>query len=320
MPRKVILDVDPGVDDALALCCALLDPELDVVAVTAVGGNCSPAYATRNVQAIIEAIDPPRLPRVGAASEPELTIGLPAEGRGICGPDGLGGAIIPVAERQHLTASEKVISDLVRASPDEITIVALGPLTNIARAFQRDPDLAKMVGRVVISGGAVAVSGNMTPAAEFNIYCDPAAARVVFRSASTKTLVPLDVTTRMTLSFDLFNQIPAEETRLGSFLRRILPSAYRGYRQKFGLEGIYVHDTVALLAVCCPELFGMQEMSGDIELSGELTTGMTVFDRRPHAAAQHNMEVAMEMDNEKVVERIVQGLNRGRGGDVLPLG
>jgi purine nucleosidase len=320
MPRKVILDVDPGVDDALALCCALLDPDLDVVGVTAVGGNCSPAHATRNVQAILEAVDPPRLPRVGAASEPELTIGLPPEGRGISGPDGLGGAIIPVAERQHLTASEKVICDLVRASPDEITIVALGPLTNIAKAFQRDPDLAKIVGRVVISGGAVAVSGNMTPAAEFNIFCDPAAARAVFRSASTKTLVPLDVTSRVMLSFDLFNQVPAEETRLGAFLRRILPSAFRGYRQKFGVEGIYVHDTVALMAICCPDLFETHEMSGDIEILGELTTGMTVFDRRRHLAAQHNMEVAMEVNKAKIVERIVQGLNRGRGSGELALG
>ncbi len=101
MARKVILDVDPGVDDALALCFALLHPGLDVVAVTAVGGNCSPANATRNLQAIVEAVDPPRSPRLGAASEPEPEIGLPAEGRGIYGPDGLGGADLPVAERQH---------------------------------------------------------------------------------------------------------------------------------------------------------------------------------------------------------------------------
>ena len=181
MARKVILDMDPGVDDALALVFALFHPGLDVVAVTAVGGNCSPVQATRNVQAIVEAVDPPRLPRLGAASEPEPEIGLPPEGRGLYGPDGLGGATLPVAERQHMLPAEKVICDQVRTAPDAITIVALGPLTNVARAFQRDPELPSLVGRVVMAGGAVAVSGNYTSAAEFNIYCDPPAARSVFR-------------------------------------------------------------------------------------------------------------------------------------------
>jgi inosine-uridine nucleoside N-ribohydrolase len=310
MARKVILDVDPGVDDALALSFALLHPGLDVVAATAVGGNCSPANATRNLQAIVEALDPPRLPRLGAASEPEPQIGLPPEGRGLYGPDGLGGTDLPVAERQHLPPAEKVICDQVRAAPDAITIVALGPLTNIARAFQRDPELPSLVGRIVIAGGAVAVSGNYTASAEFNIFCDPPAARTVFRSASTKTLIPLDVTNRITLSYDLFNQLPDEMTRAGRLLRKILPSAFRGYRQKFGIEGIHVHDTVALMAVLYPELFTTQEMAGDVETMGELTTGMTVFDRRRIPAWQYNMEVAMDLEKDQVIEKIIHGLNR----------
>jgi len=313
MARKVILDVDPGVDDALALSFALFHPGLDVVAVTAVGGNCSPANATRNLQAIIEALDPPRLPRLGAASEPEPEVGLPAEGRGIYGPDGLGGTNLPVAERQHLPPAEKVICDQVRASPDAITIVALGPLTNIARAFQRDPELPSLVGRVVMAGGAVAISGNYTAAAEFNMFCDPPAAQAVFRSASTKTLIPLDVTNRVTLSFDLYNQLPDEATRVGKLLRQILPSAFRGYRQRFGIEGIHVHDTVALMAVLYPELFTAHEMAGDVETVGELTTGMTVFDRRRIPARQYNMEVAMDLQKDAVIERIIQGLNQAAG-------
>ncbi|MGD0900676.1 MAG: nucleoside hydrolase, partial [Thermoguttaceae bacterium] len=124
MARKVILDVDPGVDDALALCWALFNPGLEVVAVTAVGGNCAPAQATRNAQAIIEALDPPRWPRLGAASEPEPEVAPPPQGRGLYGPDGLGGVELPLAERQHLLPAEKVICDQVRAAPDAITIVA----------------------------------------------------------------------------------------------------------------------------------------------------------------------------------------------------
>ncbi len=320
MARKVILDVDPGVDDALALCFALFHPGLDVVAVTAVGGNCSPAQATRNMQAIVEGLDPPRLPRLGAASEPEppssgsrLSGGLPAEGRGLYGPDGLGGADLPVAERSHMLPAEKVICDQVRAAPDAITIVALGPLTNIARAFQRNPELPSLVGRVVMAGGAVAVSGNYTSAAEFNMYCDPPAAQAVFRSASTKTLIPLDVTNRITLSYDLFNQLPDETTRVGALLRKILPAAFRGYRQRFGIEGIHVHDTIALMAILYPELFTAQEMVGDVETMGELTTGMTVFDHRRIPARQYNMEVAMDLEKEKVIEKIVRGLNHAAG-------
>jgi inosine-uridine nucleoside N-ribohydrolase len=310
MARRVILDVDPGVDDAMALCWALLNPQFDVVAVTAVGGNCTPAQATRNMQAIIEALDPPRWPRLGAASEPEPDIGLPPEGRGLYGPDGLGGVDLPVAERQHMLPSEKVICDQVRAAPDAITIIALGPLTNIARAFQRDPELPSLVGRVVIAGGTIHGSGNITPAAEFNMFCDPPAAQAVFRSASTKTLIPLDVTNKIILSFDLFHQLPDELTRVGGFLRKVLPSAFRGYRQQFGLEGIHVHDTVTLMAVAYPELFTTHEMAGDVETMGDLTTGMTVFDRRRVPAWRHNMEVAVDVQKDKVIDKIIRGLNR----------
>ncbi len=311
MTRKVILDVDPGVDDAVALCWALFNPGLDVVAVTAVGGNCVPAQATRNVQAIIEALDPPRLPRLGAAYEPEPGEAGPApEGRGLYGPDGLGGVELPLAERQHMLPADKVICDQVRAAPDAITFVALGPLTNLARAFQRDPELPSLVGRVVIAGGAVSGPGNITPAAEFNIHCDPQAARAVFLSASTKTLIPLDVTNRVTLNFDLYHELPDEATRLGSLLRRLLPGAFRGYRQRFGLEGIHVHDTVTLMAVVYPDLFTTQEMAADVETSGELTTGMTIFDRRRIPAWRYNMEVAVDLDKDAVIANIIGGLNR----------
>jgi inosine-uridine nucleoside N-ribohydrolase len=311
MARKVILDVDPGIDDAMALCLALSNPNLDVVAVTAVGGNVAPAQATRNVQAIIEQLDPPRWPRLGAASDPDNRLAV--DRRNLYGSDGLGGANFVVAERQHLLPSEKVICDQVRDAPHEVTLVALGPLTNIARAFIRDPELPALVGRIVIMGGTVAGPGNITPAAEFNMYCDPISAQAVFRSPSTKTLIPLDVTNRLELSYDLFHRLPDEATCVGRLLRQILPHAFRGYRQQFGLEGIHVHDTVTLMAVICPELFITKSMAGDVETQGELTLGATVFDRRRVPAWRHNMEVAVDMQKDAIVEAILRGLNASAG-------
>jgi inosine-uridine nucleoside N-ribohydrolase len=308
MGRKVILDVDPGIDDAMALCLALSDPGLEVVAVTAVGGNVSPGQATRNVQAIIERLDPPRWPRLGAASEPDNRLAV--DRRGLYGSDGLGGTDFVVAERQHLLPSEKVICDQVRDAPHSVSIVALGPLTNIARAFLRDPELPTLVDRIVIMGGTVSGPGNITPAAEFNMYCDPASAQAVFRSPSTKTLIPLDVTNQLELSYDLFNKLPDESGRVGRLLRQLLPAAFRGYRQQFGLEGIHVHDTVTLLAVLRPELFTTKSMAGDVETQGELTVGATIFDRRRAPAWRHNMEVAVDMRKDAVIEAIIRGLNR----------
>ena len=135
--KKILLDVDPGIDDAVALCMAMFDPQLEVVAVTAVGGNVPPDRATLNVQAVIEQLDPPRWPRIGVASQPEL--GLPTRNVQLHGPDGLGNSDFQVSPLQHRHPSEKVICDEVRAAPGEVTIVALGPLTNVARALARDP-------------------------------------------------------------------------------------------------------------------------------------------------------------------------------------
>lgn len=311
MPKKVILDLDPGIDDAMALCMALFDPRLEVIAVTAVGGNVSPQVASRNVQALIEQLDPPRWPRLGVATYAEN--GLPVDGRHLHGIDGLGGVHLDVAELRTRHPSEKIICDAVRANPEEITIVALGPLTNLARAFQRDPELPALVGRLVISGGTVAVSGNVTPAAEFNFYCDPESARSVLRSLCTKTLVPLDITNQVVLSYDLLNQLPPETTKVGSLLHQILPPAFRAYRQQFGLEGIHVHDSLTLMAVTNPELFSMQEMACDVETKGDLTMGATVFDRRRVPAWRHNLEVASDMQKDEVIRELIESLaNSGR--------
>jgi purine nucleosidase len=167
-------------------------------------------------------------------------------------------------------------------------------------------------------GGAVQSPGNISPTAEFNMYCDPEAARYVFRSHCTKTLIPLDVTNRIVLTYDLFNQLPEETTKVGSLLRQILPPAFRAYRQEYGLEGIHVHDSVSLMAVAYPELFTTKEMAGDVETVGDLTRGATVFDRRRVPVWRYNMEVAVQMDVDEVTRRIIGSLEEAgrRAGNV----
>jgi purine nucleosidase len=305
MARKVILDVDPGVDDAVAMCLALAAPEFDVVAITAVGGNVPADQATRNVQAIVEQLDPPRWPRLGAASNDQM---LRVDARHLFGADGLCGAHFPCAELHHQRPSTKVIVDEVRAAPGDLTIIALGPLSNIAAALKQ-PDLAPLIGHLIILGGTVSGPGNVTPAAEFNVYCDAEAARDVFRSQVTKTLIPIDVTSRILFGFDMLQKIPGDESRVGGLLQRLLPGAFRAYRQQLGLEGIHLHDTVAVIAAMHPELFTTERLHGDVETEGILTHGATVFDRRRYPENRPNFDVAVDVDEAAVADCIYRTLS-----------
>ncbi|MEO8497997.1 MAG: nucleoside hydrolase [Planctomycetota bacterium] len=306
MARKVIIDCDPGIDDAIVLCMALFDPRLEVVAVTAAEGNVSAHQSSRNVQTIIEQLDPPRLPRVGVAVEIE---GAPAtDSTSLHGADGLGNVGFKTSELHHQHPSDKLICDEVRAAEDEVTILCLGPLTNLARALKRDPDLCTMISQVVISGGSVGVGGNVSPAAEFNMYYDPVSARSVFRSAMTKTLVPLDVTREVALTFDLLEELPPDTTRAGSFLRKIMPFAFRAHHQVLGQEGFRLPAAIAYLSIVQPELFHAVQMAGDVETRGDLTKGATVFDRRAKALWRPNMDVVTEVDAVAATDCIVRAL------------
>jgi purine nucleosidase len=307
MARKIILDVDPGVDDAVAICLALAAPELDVVAVTATGGAVLPDQATLNVQAIVEQIDPPRWPRLGAASSDQV---LRTDGPHLFGSSGLCGAHFNVAKRHHQHSSVKVICDEVLAAPGEITIVCTGPLSNIAAALTQQPDLAPRVGHLILLGGTLGGPGNVTAAAEFNMYCDAAAARTVFRAPVTKTLIPLDLTSRNFFGFDLLERIPGSGWPTGKLLHEILPGAFRAYRQQLGLEGIHLHDMVAVVAAIHPELFTTERLHGDVETEGTLSYGATIFDRRHRTDVQPNMDVAVDMDAEAVVDCLFRGLTR----------
>lgn len=287
---------------------ALFEPELDVVAITAVEGVVSAERASRNVQTLVEHLDPPRYPRIGAASPLETAPAV--DYRQDYGEDGLGNLGLAFAELHHRRPSEKIICDEIRAAPEGVTLITLGPLTNVAHAFQRDPDLVDVVNRVIIMGGSVNGIGNITAAAEFNMFYDPQSAQTVLRSPITMTVIPLDVTRKVPITLELVEQLPDETTRAGAILNKLITFLFRYFRQKHGLESIFLHDVVALAAAVHPELFQMTEMACDVETRGELTMGATVFDRRPNRIERANTEVAVDVDAAAVRDYIIRALHR----------
>jgi inosine-uridine nucleoside N-ribohydrolase len=308
MARKLIIDCDPGIDDALALYYALFTPVAEVLAVTAVEGRVDARNASRNVQMLIEQLDPPKFPRIGAASPhdkaPELTE------RALHGEDGLGSASMAVSPLHQQHPAEKILADTIRSTSDEITIICLGPLTNLARALQREPGLEEQIGRIVIVGGTYNGIGDVTSSAELNMFFDPESARAIFQSRTTKTVIPIDVTHQVAFSLDWLHQLPSDDSRAGFVARHGFSNLFRGYHQTMGRESIPLSGVVGLVASLHPELLGLAETAADVETSGELTTGATVFDRRPSAATRGNLEVAVNIDATGVRDELMRGLRR----------
>ena len=308
MPKKIILDTDPGIVDAMVLCLAAFDPTVDIVALTSVGGNVPADISAKNLQALVEFLDPPRLPRLGTGAPPDEP--MPHDYRHVHGNDGLGGTPLPVAERRSPHPAEKILCDAIRSDPENVMILCLGPLTNIARAVVRDPQLPEMIRHIYIAGGAINGRGNITPCAEFNIYADVQAATTVFRLPCTKTLVPLDVTSPVLLTPHHSTLLPDEDTKLGKLLHSMLTPAFWSYRQCYGLEGLHIHDLIAYMVAVHPAWATTEELPVQIEAQGHLTRGMTIADRRPVPDFPPNIEVVTKIKTKTILREVVQGLNR----------
>ncbi|HLN32441.1 MAG TPA: nucleoside hydrolase [Gemmataceae bacterium] len=302
MLRKVVLVADPGIDGAFATALALHDPQLDVLGLAASAGNISAEQATKNVQILIEQIDPPRWPRLGAA----LPVAYDVEESRLHGPGGLGGVTFPCAQLHHLHSSDKLLVDLVRLHPKDITVVVLGPLTVLARAFDRDPELLSLIQRVVCVGGTWREPGNASAVAEHHFYCDPVSARQVLRSGIPLTLLPLDVTRKLIFSPTDLLELPAPESRACRFLRQIAPHGIRMSSSLYGMEGFYLKDVLGVVAVSLPEVFTIKPVSIDVETRGDLTRGMCVVDLRPEQKNSPNADLATGIDIHPVRDYIRQ--------------
>jgi inosine-uridine nucleoside N-ribohydrolase len=308
--RKLIIDLDPGIGDAVAAVLAMLDPEFDLLALTATAGSVTGEVATRNLHGIVAQVDPPKWPRIGSApSVPSLQrLGFESQLAALHGPTGLGDLKIFAPELHHRHESSKVLIDSVRAHPHDVTLLTLGPLTNVAAACERAPDFLDLLGGMVCLGGSVAVGGDITAAAETNIYLNPEAARSVLTSREAKTLIPLDATNATVVTYENFTRISDGRSPASLFLKQLLPFYFRAHHQFLGMEGIWLREVVALAAVARPALCRMQSLHVDVEVQTGLTCGVTVFERRSHLAEKSNASVALEVDAQGVVDYLTQVL------------
>jgi inosine-uridine nucleoside N-ribohydrolase len=307
MTHKLILVADPGIDGAFAITVALFDPDLDVLGVAATAGNVPPEQATRNVQVLVEQLDPPRWPRLGAAPPVEYEI----DGTKLHGANGLGGVDFPCAQLHHPHPSDKLIVDLVHQHPKEVTVITLGPLTALARAMDRDPELPALVERFICLGGSINEPGNAGPVSEFHFACDPAAARQVLRCGAPVTLIPLDVMRKLLFSPTDLLELPAPESRRCKFLRQIVPFGIGATSRLYGIEGFHLKDVVGIAAVGLRGAISTRPMAVDVETRGELTRGMSVVDARPEKRVTPNVDVAVGVDVSAVRAYISNVLGAG---------
>lgn len=300
--RKLIIDADPGIGDAIAIALALCDPDLEVLALTTTGGRVSGTQAFRHIQTVLSIIDPPRWPRLGASQLSECT---PPDHPGKSGllPNGhdrLADCPKIGAELHQPHDSAKLLVDLVKQYQHEVTLLTLGPLTNLAVASELWPELRAHLQHVVCLAGSLGM-GDATAVSEFNIFADPEAARKVIRAQAPLTIIPLETASSLILTFDDFDQLPIDEfSRLGRLLHQTMPYLLRETRNQLGREEIDLREVAALAAVAHPNLFETESLELDIELTGELTRGMTVIDRRGVVDTEFAIDVATHASLEGV--------------------
>ncbi len=276
--RKIIIDTDPGQDDAVAILLALASPELEVVGITTVAGNVPLSLTQKNARIVCELAERPDIKVFAGASRPMVRPLVTAEyvhgSTGLNGPD-LPDPTMPLQD-QHAV---DFIIDTVRAgAEDEITLCPLGPLTNIALAMQKAPDIIPRLRQIVLMGGGCFEGGNVTPTAEFNIYVDPHAADVVFRSGVPVVVIPLDVTHQCLTTAKRTAAFRALGTNCGIATAEMMEFFERFDEGKYGTDGGPLHDPNVIAYLLKPELYETREVNIEIETMSDLTLGMTVVD------------------------------------------
>lgn len=310
---RILLDTDPGIDDALALFLALASPGARLEGITTVSGNVHVDLTTRNALALLEVAGRTDIPVARGCDRP--LVREPVIADYVHGRNGLGEVSLPEPREQPLAMhAVDFLIEKILAAPGEMTLVPIGPLTNIALAVRREPRIAELVREVVIMGGALRVPGNVTPVSEFNIYADPHAAHVVLHAGWPLRLVPLDATKQAQLQREQVRALAAG----GHPVTRLIEQMVAYYLDVFGgprgLTSFTMHDPLCLAAAIRPDLLTWQSAYVDVELQGELTLGQTVayFDRLEdidpalEGAHRSNVQAAVGVDSEQFLALYIE--------------
>lgn len=307
-PRPIILDCDPGHDDAISLILALSSKQLNPLAVTTSAGNQTPDKTLNNALRVLTMLGRSDIAVAGGAVKPLARELIIADN--VHGESGLDGPELPNPNFEPLPCSAiELIAQKVRDSSEPVTLVPSGPLTNIALFLATYPELHNKIERIVLMGGAAA-AGNWTPAAEFNIYVDPEAADMVFKAGIPITMCGLDVTHQAQIMDEDIERIRKIPNHVAQCVAELLDFFMIYHRDpKWGFEGAPLHDPCTIAFLLKPELFSTYDCWVGVETKGEHTQGMTVVDRYQLTQHPHNTQVLCDLDREGFVDLIVECLN-----------
>ncbi|MGJ7039716.1 purine nucleosidase [Shinella sp. BE166] len=295
-PRKIIIDTDPGQDDAAAIMLALGSPELEILGITTVAGNVPLSRTSTNARIILEFCSRSDIKVFAGADKPIARPLVTAEH--VHGKTGLDGPELhePQMPLQEQHAVDFLIETLKREPAGTVTLCTLGPLTNIATALERAPEIAGRVRELVMMGGGFFEGGNITPAAEFNIYVDPEAAAAVFKSGIPIVMMPLDVTHKVLTLKSRVAKLRAIGSRPAIALVEMLDFFERFDIEKYGSDGGPLHDPTVVAYLLKPELFSGRDCNVEVEVVSPLTVGMTVVDWWQVTGRKHNARVMKDID------------------------
>jgi len=299
--QRVIIDTDPGVDDALALLLAMRSPELKIEAITPVAGNVPLDFTLPNALRMVEIAGRTDIPVAAGAKVPLMRRLVTAQYAH--GENGLGGAVFPEPKLKPANESAaEMIRQIVRKYPHEVSLITLGPLTNVAAALNSDGELAGLIKSLIMMGGSLS-GGNITPAAEFNIYVDPEAARVVFQSGIPLRMVGLDITRKTSLTDEHYKVLQAAQNPVSQAAAKIARNAIDHTRSQGFTVGPNMHDSLAVAAFINPSLVKWKDYYVDVETTGELTAGQTLG----YSPTAGDLQRKPEMEKEAAAKMQIRG-------------
>ncbi|HET7323841.1 MAG TPA: nucleoside hydrolase [Halococcus sp.] len=307
MPTDVILDCDPGHDDAIALLMGSQSDAINLRAVTTVAGNHVIEKTTRNALSVLTLAGRTDIPVARGMSGPLVREQVIADY--VHGESGLDGTDLPEPTTEPI--EEHAVDTLIEEARkrDGATLVPVGPLSNVAVALRKAPDLEDELERIVLMGGAIA-DGNITPAAEFNVFADPEAAHIVFESDIPVTMVGLDATRKARLDREQIDAIRERGSAVASAVADLLEYTVRFHEEEFGWTAVPVHDACAIAAVIAPGILETERMHVGIETRGELTYGRTVADVRGVTDNEPSVDVVLDIDSEAFFEMLISAIER----------